>query len=378
MSKENNSKIKRFFSWFNLNNKPVAKHKVDDIVLKHDTVSKNVVLCGKSTNIPSISDITKKDVGDIPIFEKPNKNKILSILINKLSKTKNNFGLKIKNLFFKKKIEHLFYEDISKQLLLSDVGLETTSELINNLMKESRLKSLNDSQVVLSLLKENMVNILKRVEKPLNIISKKPFSILVVGVNGVGKTSIIGKLTNNFKNQGKSVILAAGDTFRSAAIDQLKILGHKNLVSVIARKCGSDPASVIFDAFSAAKAKNIDVLIADTAGRIHNDINLMEELKKIKRVMKKIDCFAPDEIMLVLDSCIGQNSIKQAKIFNEALGITGLSITKLDGTAKGGVIFSIARQLSIPIRYISFGEKISDIHDFNSENFVDAIFSEHT
>ncbi|WP_075473753.1 signal recognition particle-docking protein FtsY [Buchnera aphidicola] len=384
MSKDDKNRIRKFFSWSNLKKVFSIKSKNADAKICHErkifkdnelnnvfqNVKTNKNLNNLKNSLGNEENIKNRSLGTQHL----KKNKILSILAEKLLKTKNSLGSKIQLLFSKNKIEQSCYEDISNQLLMSDVGVETSRELVNSLIRESRLKKISDSKDVFELLKKNMINILKKVEIPLNIIPKKPFSILVVGINGVGKTSMIGKLTRYFKNQGKSVMLAAGDTFRAAAIDQLKILGEKNLVSVIARQCKSDPASVIFDACEAAKSKKIDILIADTAGRLHNNIDLIEELKKIKRVMKKIDSSAPDEIILVLDACIGQNSIKQAKIFNEALGITGLAITKLDGTAKGGIIFSIANQLSIPIRYISFGEKLSDLQDFNSENFVDAIF----
>ncbi|QCI23075.1 signal recognition particle-docking protein FtsY [Buchnera aphidicola] len=374
MSKNNQDKSKKFFSWLNLkkkNNEDI--NNVFDNVIKNDENSKDNIV---NNTVHFKNNVENKQAITIPPRDLKKKG-ILSILSEKLFNTKVNFGLKIQNLFFKKKIDDSIFNDVFEQLLVSDVGLETADMLVNTLKKEAYRKSLNNSKDILSLLKKNMINILKKVENPLNIIQRKPFSILLVGVNGVGKTSMIGKLTHIFKSQGKSVMLAAGDTFRAAAIDQLKILGKNNLVPVVSQQCGSDSASVIFNALQASRSKNIDVLIADTAGRLHNKINLMEELKKIKRVMNKLDCSAPNEIMLVLDSCIGQNSIKQADVFNQTLGITGLVITKLDGTAKGGAIFSIARKLSIPIRYISFGENISDMHVFNSECFVNAIFSKN-
>ncbi|XBC38214.1 MAG: signal recognition particle-docking protein FtsY [Buchnera aphidicola (Floraphis choui)] len=383
MIKNDSSKFKKFFSWFNIkkkdktnrcpleNNKIINKNSSFHISQhKHE----NITLNERTDNIKDSEYININSKNKITSSLDFKKKGIFLTLVNKLSKTKKRFGLRIRSLFLNSKIDDTFFENISEQLLISDVGLKTTDMLIKNLKKEVYLKSLTDNDKILYVLKENMINILKKVEQPLSIIPKKPFSILIVGVNGVGKTSVIGKLTHIFKNQGKSVMLAAGDTFRAAAIDQLKILGEKTSVPVISQKCGVDPASVIYDAFQAAKSKNVDVLIADTAGRLHNKVNLMRELKKIKRVMKKLDSSAPNEVMLVLDSCIGQNSINQVNVFNEELGITGLIITKLDGTSKGGVIFPIADQLSIPIRYISFGEKISDMHYFNSENFVRAIF----
>lgn len=301
------------------------------------------------------------------------KKSLIYILTKKLINTKNNLGCRLSNLFIRKKISDSIYDKLEEQLLISDVGVNTTKMLISNVIKKSSKQELNDSQLVFSILKNNMIQCLKLVEKPLNIIKKYPFVILVVGVNGVGKTSLIGKLTYKYRKEGKTVMLAAGDTFRAAAIDQLKYWGEQSNVSVIAKNIGSDPASVVFDALQASKSKNIDILIIDTAGRLHNKIDLMRELDKIKTVIKKADNTAPHEIMLVLDAFIGQNSLNQTKFFNESLGITGLTITKLDGTAKGGVIFSIAHDLLIPIRYISFGEKLKDIQVFNSECFVDAI-----
>ncbi|XBC42840.1 MAG: signal recognition particle-docking protein FtsY [Buchnera aphidicola (Kaburagia rhusicola ensigallis)] len=391
MLKNNKSKLKKFFSWFNPKKKSSKEEdKIDAMDLKGKKVLKKSLLnCNIShknecmipsqtqDNLTCIKKIKNHDIKSIVSSINYEKKGIFSILAKKLSKTKKNLGLKIYNLFSKKEIDNSIFNNISEQLLMSDIGLETTNILVNALEKEVYFKNIKNSEIVLSLLKKNMIDILKKVEKPLDIISKKPFSILIVGVNGVGKTSIIGKLTHIFKNEGKSVMLAAGDTFRAAAIDQLKILGKKNSVPVISQQSGADPAAVIFDAFQAAKSKNVDILIADTAGRLHNKVNLMEELKKIKRVLKKLDYSAPDEIILVLDSCIGQNSIKQASIFNKELGITGLAITKLDGTSRGGAIFSIAHRLSIPIRYISFGEKMEDIHHFNSKIFVNAIFSKN-
>ena len=220
-----------------------------------------------------------------------------------------------------------------------------------------------------------MSNILKPVEQPLVIDgTKKPYVILMVGVNGVGKTTTIGKLARQFQAQGKSVMLAAGDTFRAAAVEQLQVWGERNHIPVIAQSTGSDSASVIFDAMQSAAARNIDILIADTAGRLQNKNNLMDELKKIVRVMKKYDENAPHEIMLTLDAGTGQNAISQTKLFNEAVGLTGISLTKLDGTAKGGVIFAIADQFNLPIRYIGVGEKIEDLRPFNADEFIDALF----
>jgi len=227
---------------------------------------------------------------------------------------------------------------------------------------------------LLKALRSELVDVLTPVEKPLHIDpAHAPFAILVVGVNGAGKTTSIGKLTRLVKNDGKKVLLAAGDTFRAAAVEQLQIWGQRNNVPVIAQATGADPAAVVFDAMQAAKARNIDVMIADTAGRLHTQSNLMDELKKVKRVMGRVDASAPHEILLVLDASQGQNALQQARLFNEALGVTGIVLTKLDGTAKGGIIFAIANELGIPVRFIGIGETAEDFQPFEAEAFVDAL-----
>ena len=247
---------------------------------------------------------------------------------------------------------------------------EGFAELIcSNSLKAERLDSAS------GLLKEEMGEILAKVDEPLNVEGKTPFVILMVGVNGVGKTTTIGKLARQFEQQGKSVMLAAGDTFRAAAVEQLQVWGQRNNIPVIAQHTGADSASVIFDAIQAAKARNIDVLIADTAGRLQNKSHLMEELKKIVRVMKKLDVEAPHEVMLTIDASTGQNAVSQAKLFHEAVGLTGITLTKLDGTAKGGVIFSVADQFGIPIRYIGVGERIEDLRPFKADDFIEALFA---
>ncbi len=262
-----------------------------------------------------------------------------------------------------------------KRSLIADVGVETTRKIITSLTESASRKQLRDAEVLYGLLKEEMGEILAKVDEPLNIEGKMPFVILMVGVNGVGKTTTIGKLARQFEQQGKSVMLAAGDTFRAAAVEQLQVWGQRNNIPVIAQHTGADSASVIFDAIQAAKARNVDVLIADTAGRLQNKSHLMEELKKIVRVMKKLDEDAPHEIMLTIDASTGQNAISQAKLFHEAVGLTGITLTKLDGTAKGGVIFSVADQFGIPIRYIGVGERIEDLRPFKSGDFIEALFA---
>ena len=307
--------------------------------------------------------------------EKPTKEGFFARLKRSLVKTKQNLGSGFMGLFRGKKIDDDLFEELEEQLLIADVGVETTRKIIEKLTETASRKQLRDAEVLYTLLKEEMSEILAKVDAPLNVEGKKPFVILMVGVNGVGKTTTIGKLARQFELEGKSVMLAAGDTFRAAAVEQLQVWGDRNNIPVIAQHTGADSASVIFDAIQAAKARNIDVLIADTAGRLQNKSHLMEELKKIVRVMKKLDEEAPHEIMLTLDASTGQNAISQAKLFHEAVGLTGITLTKLDGTAKGGVIFSIADQFSIPIRYIGVGEQLTDLRPFNSEDFIEALFA---
>ena len=294
-----------------------------------------------------------------------------------LSKTRHALAESVTNtLLGHKEINQNIIEELETCLLTADVGVETTQNLIADLTKKLARKELSDTTAVLNILKQDMINILAKVEQPLLITPEhKPFVILMVGVNGSGKTTTIGKLTSQLQDAGKKVMLAAGDTFRAAAVEQLQIWGERNQVPVIAQQTGADSASVIFDAFTAAKARNIDVLIADTAGRLHTQSNLMEELKKIKRVLQKIDPHAPHEVMLVLDAGVGQNALQQAKQFQQAVDVTGIVLTKLDGTAKGGIIFTIAEQLNLPIRFIGIGEGIGDLRQFEAQAFVEALFS---
>ena len=308
--------------------------------------------------------------------EKPSEGGFFSRLLKGLVKTKQNIGAGFRSFFLGKKIDDELFEELEEQLLIADIGVPTTTKIINNLTQHATRQQLQNADTLYQQLKLEMGEILKPVAQPLRIDgSKKPYVILMVGVNGVGKTTTIGKLARKFQMEGKSVMLAAGDTFRAAAVEQLQVWGERNHIPVVAQSTGSDSASVIFDAMQSAAARNIDVLIADTAGRLQNKNNLMDELKKIVRVMKKYDESAPHEIMLTLDAGTGQNAISQAKLFNEAVGLTGISLTKLDGTAKGGVIFAIADQFNLPIRYIGVGEKIEDLREFNAEEFIDALFT---
>lgn len=279
----------------------------------------------------------------------------------------------------KKTIDDDLLEELETQLLSADLGIEATQTIINGLTQRVARKQLSDPEALFSAMHLDMVEILKPVSKPLEITATDgPFVILMVGINGVGKTTTIGKLAKQFQLQGKKVMLAAGDTFRAAAVEQLQVWGERNQIPVIAQQSGADSASVIFDALQAAKARQIDILIADTAGRLHTQSNLMEELKKVKRVMSKLDANAPHEIMLVLDAGTGQNALSQAQQFHQAVGLTGITLTKLDGTAKGGIIFAIAKKTGLPIRYIGVGEKIDDLRVFNADDFVDALLGRET
>lgn len=314
-------------------------------------------------------------VVEIETREKPSEGGFFSRLVKGLLKTKQNIGAGFRSFFLGKKIDDELFEELEEQLLIADIGVPTTSKIIKNLTEHASRKELQDAELLYQQLKVEMADILEPVAQPLEIDNtKKPYVILMVGVNGVGKTTTIGKLARKFQAEGKSVMLAAGDTFRAAAVEQLQVWGERNHIPVVAQSTGSDSASVIFDAMQSAAARNIDILIADTAGRLQNKNNLMDELKKIVRVMKKYDETAPHEIMLTLDAGTGQNAISQAKLFNEAVGLTGISLTKLDGTAKGGVIFAIADQFKLPIRYIGVGEKIEDLREFNAKEFIEALF----
>ena len=312
----------------------------------------------------------------MPVAEPVKKAGFFSRLKQGLAKTSLNLGAGLAGLFSGRKIDDELYEELETQLLLADVGVDTTQKLIRQLEQHADRKALKDSALLFDKLQHDMAALLQDVEQPLTPVNPAgPFVILMVGVNGVGKTTTIGKMAQQFKQQGKSVMLAAGDTFRAAAVEQLQVWGERNHIPVIAQHTGADSASVIFDAIQAAKARNIDVLIADTAGRLQNKSHLMEELKKIVRVMKKLDVEAPHEVMLTIDASTGQNAVSQAKLFHEAVGLTGITLTKLDGTAKGGVIFSVADQFGIPIRYIGVGERIEDLRPFKADDFIEALFA---
>jgi fused signal recognition particle receptor len=306
-----------------------------------------------------------------------NKRGLFSRLKQGLSRTRSGFTAGLADLTLgKKTIDDELLEDIETLLLTADVGVEATQRIIADLTDRISRKELQDAGALYSALQDEMCRILAPCDVPLEIAAThKPYVILMVGVNGAGKTTTIGKLAKRLQAEGLSVILAAGDTFRAAAVEQLQTWGERNDVPVIAQHSGADSASVIFDALQAAQVRNVDVLIADTAGRLHTQSNLMEELKKVKRVMGKLDATAPHEVLLVVDAGTGQNALNQAQQFNEAVGLTGITLTKLDGTAKGGVIFAIAHKMQIPIRFIGVGEGIDDLRPFNAEEFVAALFT---
>ncbi|WHN66562.1 signal recognition particle-docking protein FtsY [Cysteiniphilum sp. QT6929] len=324
----------------------------------------------------SIKDHKEKNIA----VETPNNDKrgLFARLKEGLKKTRSKLGGGIGDLLLGKKvIDDDLIDDIEMQLLTADIGVEATQEIMETVRNKVSRNELQTIEALTDLIKEKLKEIITPSEKPLVIDSAhKPYVILMIGINGAGKTTTIGKLAKKFQTEGKSVILAAGDTFRAAAVEQLQVWGERNHIPVIAQHTGADSASVIYDAVQAAKSRNIDIVIADTAGRLHNKDNLMEELKKVARVMKKLDDKAPHEVMLVLDSGTGQNAIMQAEVFNKILSVTGITLTKMDGTAKGGVIFAIAKKLQLPIRFIGIGEKIDDLRPFHADDFIDALFSQ--
>lgn len=303
------------------------------------------------------------------------KNGLFSRLAKGLKRTRSGLTEGVASLLLgQKEIDEDILEEIEALLLTADVGIEATETIIEDLTQRLQRKQLNNADALFAALTEDMHAILDPVCAPLEIPeSDRPFVILMVGMNGAGKTTTIGKLAKRFQNQGHSVMLAAGDTFRAAAVEQLQEWGRRNEIPVIAQQSGADTASVIYDGLQAAQSRNIDILIADTAGRLHTQSNLMEELKKVRRVMTKLDETAPHEVMIVLDASVGQNAVIQAKQFKEAVGVSGVTLTKLDGTAKGGVIFAIARQLGLPVRFIGIGEGIDDLREFDAGDFIDAL-----
>lgn len=312
---------------------------------------------------------SKKTSGDTP------KSSWTSRLKNGLKRTRQKFSDDVSNLFLgKKAIDNALYEELEILLLSADVGVDATQKILNQLTDRVKRKQLSDSDKLFETLKEILNEMLAPCEQPL-LLQTAPFVLLMVGVNGAGKTTSIAKIAHYYQQQNNKVMLAAGDTFRAAAVEQLQVWGERNGVTVIAQQNGSDSASVIYDAMQAAKAKDIQLLIADTAGRLHTQEHLMAELQKIKRVISKQDETAPHEIMLVIDAGMGQNALRQAEQFHEAIGLTGITITKLDGTARGGIVFAIAEKMKLPIRFIGVGEAIDDLQPFHAKEYIDALFS---
>jgi fused signal recognition particle receptor len=298
-------------------------------------------------------------------------------MLKALTKSKQGFVKSLSRLLLgKKTIDPSILDEIETLLITADVGVSLTEDIIAQLTDQLKRNALKDGDAVFDALKSRLKELIIPFQRSLDIDeSKKPYIILMVGVNGSGKTTTIGKLAKQLQNQGKTVLLAAGDTFRAAAVEQLKVWGDRNHIPVVAQSMGADSASVIYDAIGSAKAKNIDVVIADTAGRLHTQSHLMEELKKITRVIKKTDETAPHEVMVVLDASLGQNALQQARQFKEAVNVSGVVMTKLDGTARGGIVFAVANQLQLPIRFVGVGEKIDDLKSFDANEFVEALFS---
>ncbi|WP_313109591.1 signal recognition particle-docking protein FtsY [Stutzerimonas nitrititolerans] len=363
---------------------PIAEVQVEPEVASQpepETEPEPVAQIDESMNVPEAPALAEIAVEPAPVpvaEEQPAKLGFFARLKQGLSKTSASIGEGMASLFLgKKAIDDDLLDELETRLLTADVGVEATTAIMQNLSRRVSRKELADSGALYKALQEELAGLLKPVEQPLRIdAGKQPFVILVVGVNGVGKTTTIGKLAKKLQLEGKKVMLAAGDTFRAAAVEQLQVWGERNNIAVIAQHTGADSASVIFDAVQAAKARGVDVLIADTAGRLHTKDNLMEELKKVRRVMGKLDETAPHEVLLVLDAGTGQNAINQTRQFNQAVELTGLVLTKLDGTAKGGVIFALAKQFGTPIRYIGVGEGIDDLRAFEADAFVSALFAE--
>lgn len=336
----------------------------------------------ESSTAGEVPDVAQKEqatqIAEEKVIEQPLEKKgLFQRLKSGLSKTGSSLTEGMSTLVLgKKKIDEDVLEELETRLLMADVGMEATQRIINELTQRSSRNELSDVDALMAALNDEMVKILRPVSKPLDLDDiEGPAVVLMVGINGAGKTTTIGKLAKQFQNEGLSVMLAAGDTFRAAAVEQLQVWGVRNDIPVVAQGTGADSASVIYDAMESARAKNIDILLADTAGRLHTQTNLMEELKKVKRVMQKINPDAPHEIMLIVDASIGQNALAQAKEFNAALGLTGITVTKLDGTAKGGILFAIAEQTGIPVRFIGVGESIDDLQEFDAYEFTGALLS---
>ncbi|MFT4763087.1 MAG: fused signal recognition particle receptor [Oleispira sp.] len=361
-----------------------AKNTVERVEgIAEESVGDNIVVEPPALAIEKVGELPSADTvffqdadAQVDSASTEKKKGFFSRLATGLSKTRSGFSDGVANLLLgKKEIDDDLLEDLETQLVMADVGVEATREIMAKLTERVGRKELTDSDALFEALIKELQDVLAPCQQPLVIDSgNKPYVILMVGINGVGKTTTIGKLAKQFQAKGKSVMLAAGDTFRAAAVEQLQVWGERNDVPVVAQHTGADSASVLYDALEAATARGTDILIADTAGRLHTKDNLMGELEKVVRVMKKIDPEAPHEVMLVLDAGTGQNAINQAVQFQKSVGVTGLTLTKLDGTAKGGVIFALAKQLGLPVRFIGIGEGINDLRPFDANDFTRALF----
>lgn len=366
---------RRFVNKMNADIKAAKRKDVEALRSSQEEADTNLTV-SEVTTINDISKMAEASTSDVAMSEPESGLSWSQRIKSGLSRTRSGLSNGLSTVLGgSKKVDDNLLEELETQLLMADVGIDATQTLMSSLTEKLTRKELKDSSVLLTSLKTDMTDILSQSQQKLNLINNDgPFVILMVGVNGVGKTTTIGKLAKKYQAEGKSVMLAAGDTFRAAAVEQLQVWGERNNVPVVAQHTGADSASVIYDAIESAKAKGIDVVIADTAGRLQNKANLMNELSKVVRVMKKLDEHAPHEVMLVLDAGTGQNAISQAKLFSEAVGVSGISLTKLDGTAKGGIIFAIAKQFGLPIRYIGVGEQADDLRPFVAQEFVDALF----
>ena len=360
----------------------VAEPVLPDAVESATTDTMETPAVAASQPSPAVEPVTPPQAPPEPLCSEPEeepetKMGFFARMRQGLNKTRNVLVEGVAELFIgKKEIDEDLLDELETQLLVADVGVEATTEIMARLTEKVKYKELDDADALMVALQAELAGILAPADQPLVIPRQEtPFVILVVGVNGVGKTTTIGKLARKFQSEGRKVMLAAGDTFRAAAVEQLQVWGERNEIPVIAQHTGADSASVIFDAFEAARARQVDVLIADTAGRLHNKEHLMEELKKVKRVLGKLDPAAPHEVLLVLDAGTGQNALSQARLFHEAVQLTGMALTKLDGTAKGGVIFALSKQMQLPIRFLGVGERIDDLRPFSAGEFVKALFS---
>ncbi len=383
MKSDSNKTPNKLFKWFKgkqpetENNQPLNKPDDESNIQQNLVVEEDIPLDGNSSELEAHRLI----IDETPNLSADDESKqgFLTRLKQGLKKTREKMGGGLAHLVLgSKKIDQDLLEELESELIMADVSIDTTEKIMNALAKQVERKELANPKALLVSLKKLLADLLEAVDQPLTIdTSKKPYVILMVGVNGVGKTTTIGKLAKRYQQQGHSVMLAAGDTFRAAAVEQLQIWGERNKIPVVAQHTGADSASVLFDAMQSAQAKGVDILIADTAGRLHTKANLMDELIKVKRVMKKLDAGVPHETLLVLDAGTGQNAINQVEHFHKAVTLTGLALTKLDGTAKGGILFALADKFTIPIRFIGVGEGIDDLRTFDAKQFIEALF-EHS